>query len=140
VARCLLKANADPALADVDGVLPLHFAIHFKHDAVAKVLAKAMRKAGVAATDHLHDPRGEIVLPDKIKQRLQQRFCARCKRSRNDDERSFKKRARCQEVRYCSQECQTVHWKEGHQQVCRAVGDQQDDRKHSISAHKEARS
>jgi hypothetical protein len=32
---------------------------------------------------------------------------------------SMKQCGRCRAVRYCSQECQTVHWKRGHRQVCR---------------------
>jgi len=44
--------------------------------------------------------------------------CGGCRHFLQHDQRSCC--SRCKRVRYCSQRCQIVHWKNGHREECRA--------------------
>jgi hypothetical protein len=80
-------------------VSPLHIAVYKKHDKVAKLLARHLRRIG-ETVDDLHDAKGSIVLPTEIKRKLAARHCARCGRTRAPEEDAFKLCSKCKIARY----------------------------------------
>ncbi|ORY44018.1 hypothetical protein BCR33DRAFT_233483 [Rhizoclosmatium globosum] len=49
--------------------------------------------------------------------------CVVCKTTSGDAQRKLEYCAACKTVKYCSKECQRVHWKAGHKRCCRPAQD-----------------
>ena len=64
-----------------------------------------------------------IPIPDEIKKQLKLYSCFNpsCHKTRQLHEEKYKKCARCRQAWYCSVACQTIHWKHGHKDECKAV-------------------
>ena len=97
VARCLLEHGADPTSGFKDET-PLCYA----------------RKRG----GDLHEFVTLLEAHPKVRRALKRRTCANCEGEGSLVAPPFQKCACCERVRYCSRDCQIMHWKRAHRDEC----------------------
>jgi hypothetical protein len=97
VAMCLLINGADPTLVYL-GETPLCYARRHGGD--------------------LHEFISLLEAQPKVQRALKRRTCANCGGEGSLAAPPFQKCACCESVRYCSRDCQIMHWKRAHRGEC----------------------
>ena len=101
VAQCLLKHGADPTSEACDG------------KGVETPLCYARRHGG-----DLHEFVVLLEAHPKVQRALKRRTCANCEGEGSLLAPPFQKCACCERLRYCSRDCQIMHWKRAHRGEC----------------------
>ena len=112
VSWLLEKDRTNATVRALDGGTALQWAAFKGHRGCCKVL---MQHTGLDEEEMADLTR---LIPTDMKARLKLRQCTACERSQDLGEKKFKKCARCQQVRYCSTDCQRAHWREHKRDCC----------------------
>ena len=105
VTMCLLINGADPTLVSKTAF------------GVETPLCYARRHGG-----DLHEFVAILEAHPKVQRALKRRTCANCEGEGPLIAPPFQKCACCESVRYCSRDCQIMHWKRAHRDECQPKG------------------